>query len=100
MRDANQARGRGSQMGGPEGGVSSVNDTEWLSEVRAGRKKAAVLRDAEEVFKVQWLLLRPLGGRSRDCPFPLLKPAKKLSLSLSLGTATGHSKWSWGQSLS
>ncbi len=52
MRDANQARGRGSQMGGPAGGVTSVNDTVWLSEVRAGRKKAAVLRDAEEVFKV------------------------------------------------
>lgn len=52
MRDANQARGRGSQMGGPEGGLASVNDTEWLSEVRAGRKKAAVLRDAEELFKV------------------------------------------------
>ena len=40
-------------MGGPEGGLASVNDTEWLSEVRAGRKKAAVLRDAEEVFKVE-----------------------------------------------
>lgn len=52
MRDANQARGRGSQMGGPEGGLASVNDTEWLSEVRAGRKKAAVLRDAEVLFKV------------------------------------------------
>ncbi|KAL0027014.1 hypothetical protein WJX79_008750 [Trebouxia sp. C0005] len=51
MRDANQARGRGSQMGGPEGGLASVNDTEWLSEVRAGRKKAAVLRDAEVLFK-------------------------------------------------
>ena len=52
LRDANQARGRGSQMGGPEGGLASVNDTEWLSEVRAGRKKAAVLRDAEKVFQV------------------------------------------------
>lgn len=52
LRDANQARGRGSQMGGPAGGLASVNDTEWLSEVRAGRKKAAVLRDAEKVFQV------------------------------------------------
>lgn len=39
-------------MGGPAGGLASVNDTEWLSEVRAGRKKAAVLRDAEKVFQV------------------------------------------------
>ena len=39
-------------MGGPAGGLESVNDTEWLSEVRAGRKKAAVLRDAEKVFQV------------------------------------------------
>ena len=39
-------------MGGPEGGLASVNDTEWLSEVRAGRKKAAVLRDAEKLFQV------------------------------------------------
>lgn len=53
LRDANQARGRGSQMGGPAGGLESVNDTEWLSEVRAGRKKAAVLRDAEKVFQVR-----------------------------------------------
>ena len=52
LRDANQARGRGSQMGGPEGGLASVNETEWLSEVRAGRKKAAVLKDAEKVFQV------------------------------------------------
>ena len=57
MRDANQARGRGSQMGGPEGGLASVNDTEWLSEVRAGRKKAAVLRDAEVLFKVMVQIL-------------------------------------------
>lgn len=40
-------------MGGPAGGLESVNDTEWLSEVRAGRKKAAVLRDAEKVFQVR-----------------------------------------------
>ena len=39
-------------MGGPAGGLASVDDTEWLSEVRAGRKKAAVLRDAEKVFQV------------------------------------------------
>ena len=52
LRDANQARGRGSQMGGPVGGLASVNDTEWLSEVRAGRKRAAVIRDAEKVFQV------------------------------------------------
>ncbi len=57
MRDANQARGRGSQMGGPEGGLASVTDTEWLSEVRAGRKKAAVLRDAEALFKVMVQIL-------------------------------------------
>ena len=52
LREANQARGAGMQLGSTAGGVDSLDADAWLAQVRAGRKKAAVMRDAEEVFQV------------------------------------------------
>lgn len=52
LREANQARGAGMQLGGSGKGVDSLDESAWLAQVRAGRKKQAVVRDAEEVFQV------------------------------------------------
>ena len=57
LREANQARGAGIQLRGAGKGVDSMDEAAWLAQVRAGRKKQAVVRDAEEVFKVLSLLL-------------------------------------------
>ncbi|KAL3163301.1 hypothetical protein ABBQ32_009693 [Trebouxia sp. C0010 RCD-2024] len=84
LRDANQARGRGSQMGGPAGGLASVNDTEWLSEVRAGRKKAAVLRDAEKVFQAVESSKHASGSHS---VFPSTQPGPQAAGGISTSGA-------------
>ena len=70
LREANQARGAGMQLGGGGGGVDSLGPDAWLTQVRAGRKKAATMRGSEEVFKVLKIVMEemPLTAASHCSP--------------------------------